>query len=210
MKHERLRQALESGANVGDAEFDEIYSVEHRLVSNTFWTPVETARRAAAFLVGEGARRILDVGAGVGKFCLVGALSTPRARFVGVEQRSHLVAAANDATKLLGSPRAEFIHARFGDIATDGFDGFYFYNPFAENLFQIENRLDDTVDLSETRHTSDLELARRTLTSAPSGTTVVTYWIDGRNRQRARHIPPVYDLIHTERSRGGALSLWRK
>ena len=40
------------------------------------WTPVHVARRAAQFLVTGPETRVLDVGSGPGKFCLVGALAT--------------------------------------------------------------------------------------------------------------------------------------
>ncbi|MBI3542695.1 MAG: hypothetical protein HY075_05405 [Deltaproteobacteria bacterium] len=48
------------------------------------------ARRAAELLTDGRAARVLDVGSGAGKFCLVGALSS-KGRFVGIERQRRLV-----------------------------------------------------------------------------------------------------------------------
>src|SRR5207244_1254082 len=68
--------ALRSGCPVADGVFDRMFPTELRFVSFQHWTPVAVARRAAELLVGAGARRLLDVGSGPGKFCIVGALTT--------------------------------------------------------------------------------------------------------------------------------------
>ena len=204
MKLERLRAALRGGDLVRDEDFDEVFPIPYRQVSNYFWTPVETARRASALLVAEGARRILDVGAGVGKFCLVGAASTRKATFVGVEHRAHLVDAARDAARSLQVARVEMIQARFSAEIASGFDAFYLYNPFAENFFDASSRLDDTVTLSPERYHDEIDITHQVLSAAPRGTNVVTFWGFGAR------MPPRYHLVHTECSRGGSLSLWIK
>jgi hypothetical protein len=67
-----------------DLAFDALYERRIRELSPQHWTPVRIARRAAELLTLSGAKRILDVGSGVGKFCIVGALTT-EAQFVGIE-----------------------------------------------------------------------------------------------------------------------------
>ena len=69
-----------------DSRFDLVYPREIRELSDRHWTPVEVARKAAVFLVREPGTRVLDIGCGPGKFCIVGALATD-GRFTGVEQR---------------------------------------------------------------------------------------------------------------------------
>lgn len=204
MKIGQLREALREREPVRDDEFDEIYPFMYQQVSARYWTPVETARRATDLLVGEGARRVLDVGAGVGKFCLVGAASTTRARFVGIEQRASLVPAARDAIHRLGSERVEILHGRLEDIDADAFDAFYFYNPFAENLFGRTTRLDDDVHLSRKRYMADVGQAAAVLTAARPGTRVVTYCGYGGK------MPAGYDMTHVEHRHSGPLELWIK
>jgi predicted RNA methylase len=204
MKSDQIRRALRDRLSIADEDFDTIYPPRYRQVSGLFWTPVEAARRAADLLVKDGARRILDVGAGVGKFCLVGAATTARASFVGIEHRAHLIQVACDASRRLGIKRVTILHGRLDDIPTDDFDAFYFYNPFGENLLARAVWLDDCVPLSRERYTADVSRARAVLACARRGTRVVTYHGYGGS------MPPSYDLVHAERCEYGALQLWVK
>jgi SAM-dependent methyltransferase len=202
--HERLRAALRTGAPILDDDFDIVYAPEYRRASRIFWTSVGTARRVAEFFEGEGTRRVLDVGSGVGKLCIVAAAHARRTSFIGVEHRAHLVGAARAAAAMLGSTRVEFVHQPFADLDTRGFDGFYFYNPFGENLFTAPAHLDGRVELSSDRYRRDVGAAQRAIALAPRGTCLVTFWEGIGDR------PTGYTRIHTERSRGGELTLWRK
>jgi hypothetical protein len=204
MKIRRLSEALAARQTVHDADFDDLFPLAYRRVSARFWTPVETARRATDLLVREGAQRILDVGAGVGKFCIVGAATTARASFVGIEQRAHLVNVARDAAATLGVTDLEVVHGRLDQIDTSTFDGFYFFNPFAENILVPSSRLDDSVDFSEQRYRDDVKVARAILQAAPARTLVATYFGFGGQ------MPTEYERVHVERSRGGTLALWVK
>jgi hypothetical protein len=84
------------------------------------------------------------------------------------------------------------------------FDGFYFFNPFAENLFVDEDRLDDAVELTDSRFFRDVVRTERALREAPLGTAVVTYHgMSGR-------MPACYDLSQTTRAGADWLRLWVK
>src|SRR6185437_914320 len=63
-------------ATLTDSDFDAIYPAPVRRVSASFWTPVSVAVRAADLLVDDPSTRVLDIGSGVGKFCIVGAAFT--------------------------------------------------------------------------------------------------------------------------------------
>ena len=93
-------QDLRGGRKVTDFRFDQVFPIEMRRLSETHWTPVEVAIRAAELLVEHDKTRILDVGSGCGKFCLVAALSC-LGQFIGVEQRPHLVDIARNTGKEL-------------------------------------------------------------------------------------------------------------
>jgi len=187
-----------------DAAFDAIYPVPIRIASRRFWTPVDVARRAAHMLRGAGARRVLDVGSGVGKFVLVAASAEPQLLFVGVEQRAHLVQTARDAQSELQLTNVVFVSGEATSNSWRGFDGFYFFNPFAENLFADHERLDDAVVLSSTRFFRDIARTERALRAAPLGTAVATYYgMSGR-------MPACYDVLRTERAGSDWLRLWLK
>src|SRR5689334_18357566 len=99
---------LDTIVDEDDDGFDALFPEWARRVSRGNFTPLAIARRAVALLCDRPGMRVLDVGSGVGKVCLVGAL-TSDARFHGVEQRPHFVAAACAAAAQLGlSERATF------------------------------------------------------------------------------------------------------
>ncbi len=186
-----------------DRSFDSVYPSAVRALSGRFWTPVSVARGAARLFREAGARRVLDVGAGVGKFALVAAAAAPELHFIGIEQRKELVHVARRARCHLGIPNARF---RVGDVtlaAWRAFDGFYFFNPFAENIAG-EHCIDTRVELTESRFVRDVTRVDRALRAAPNGTVVVTYHgISGR-------IPAGYELSHSERAGSDWLHLWVK
>ena len=187
-----------------DTQFDAVYPLPIRMVSRRFWTPVDVAQKAARMLRQAGARTVLDVGSGVGKFVLVAAAAEPQMQFVGVEQRPHLVAVARDAQRQLQIQNALFVVAQATASSWRCFDGFYFFNPFAENVFVPGERLDDAAELSEASFRRDVLRTEHALREAPLGTAVATYHgMSGR-------MPACYEL--SERARAGSdwLRLWVK
>jgi predicted RNA methylase len=149
-----------------------------------------------------GATEILDVGAGPGKFCLVGALTTS-ARFTGIEQRASLVQEARIAAVKLGVERASFIHANLADFDCAPFNGFYFYNPFQEQLEEDDPfPIDSALERSPSLHAAYVASAQAALCRARVGTFVVTFHGMGGP------LPSMYECLHEERTYGGDLALW--
>ena len=72
----RLFERVRTGTHVWNAQFDRLLPFYWRRLSIMHWTPVHVARRAAQLLVTGPKTRVLDVGSGPGKFCLVGAMAT--------------------------------------------------------------------------------------------------------------------------------------
>jgi SAM-dependent methyltransferase len=199
----RIRSKLELGIPVSDDQFDAFYPEPVRLVSSRFWTPVDVAIRAAQLLVVDRATRVLDVGSGTGKFCVVGALATG-APFTGIEHRPHLVDLARQQATEWQVSGVRFIHARSHLVSWSDFDAFYFYNPFQEGVFSRYEQLDDTVELSRQRFRFDVEAAQCLLRVAKVGTRVVTYHGLGGS------IPAGYTLLASERCGTDRLQLWVK
>ena len=71
-----IQSALRQRSPVPDEVFDQLYPRISRFRSSVHWTPVEVAIRVAELLDGAPGGQILDVGAGVGKACIIGALTT--------------------------------------------------------------------------------------------------------------------------------------
>jgi len=178
-----MPQTVENVTFAKDEKFDLIYPQQIQRLSSLFWTPVAVAAEAAKLLVTDRAcraeglaksgTRVLDIGCGPGKFCLVGA-SLTYGRFTGVEQRRDLVVAARQAGNDLSLTNVEFIHGNVLEVDFAEYDAFYLFNPFEENMHS-GHTIDSAVRLSPAlfkRYTSHVAAQ---LGARPIGTRVVTY-----------------------------------
>ena len=171
-----------------------------------FWSPASVAERAARLLADAGLSRparILDIGAGIGRFCAIGSRTTS-AVFTGVEHREHLVVRGRAILAELSVDRVDLVHGTVADVAWSKFDAFYLFNPFEENLLVPSERLDHTVPLTFQGFLRDVRIVERALDRAPVGTRVATYFGFGGR------VPFSYRLAHAETYGGGALRLWVK
>ncbi|MDQ3119436.1 MAG: class I SAM-dependent methyltransferase [Verrucomicrobiota bacterium] len=186
-------------SSIDDEKFDQIYPPTIRELSSLFWTPVAVAAEAAKLLVTAPGTRVLDVGCGPGKFCLVAAAAT-EGRFAGVEQRGELIAAARQAAHHLSLSRVEFVHANLMEIAFGDYDAFYLFNPFEENMHG--HTIDSAIPLSAALFKKYTKHVAAQLDTRPIGTRVVTYM------GYADDIPASYDCESA--LFGDDLKLWIK
>ena len=185
--------------SIEDEKFDQVYPAQVRQLSAIFWTPVAVAAEAARLLVTTPGTRVLDVGCGAGKFCLIAATVTD-GQFTGVEQRAELVTAARDAAAQLAAEGVEFLHANVTDVPFAKYEAFYIFNPFEEHLHG--HKIDKAVALSPERFKRYTSYVSNQLGQQPLGTRVVTYM------GYADDIPACYDCEAT--FFGDDLKLWIK
>lgn len=195
-----VRAALRQRVAIDDAAFDGLYPEAVRRLSLVHWTPVPAALRAAAMLAPIAGMRVLDIGAGAGKLCCLGALAYP-GTWHGIERDAGLVAAARDIARCLdvdGCTRFVAGDALAADWA--GYDSLYLYNPFESQRFgggfaraAAGIGVDEQIAHTQAR-----------LAALAPGTRVVTFHGFGGD------MPPELALAALEEVEGGELALWIK
>ncbi len=164
---------LKKGSLLYDHEFDSIFSAVTKDLSTTHWTPMRVAMCAADILAKNPDAKILDIGCGPGKFCLIGA-SLHTVNFFGIDQRLHLLEEGKAIAEAAKISNVEFIHGNMMDLDWSEFNSFYLFNPFLENICSYAV-IDDTVSLRQENFDIYVEAVEEKLSDLPVGTRVVTY-----------------------------------
>jgi len=157
-----------------ESQFHLLYPAYLHTLARKHWTPLLVAQKAANFLAAENGTRILDIGSGIGKFCLAAAYHKPNSTFTGIEQRKDLVEFAEAARKVLELKNVSFIHGNLMDLDFSKYDHFYFYNSFYENLATAE-KIDDHLTYSIELYNRYNHFLYKQLEKKPSGTRVATF-----------------------------------
>jgi protein-L-isoaspartate O-methyltransferase len=195
-----LATAIRDRSEISDVQFDRVFPPAQRFRSHHHWTPIEVAVRACCLLNTQPGESVLDVGSGVGKLCLIGALTTP-ARWIGVERVGDMVIAATEAAwRLRVTHQVDFVVGDAMDVDWSPFDAIYMFNPFAERL------VIGSGDALTRRHhfTGEVERARMQLSGLRSGVRLVTYYGFGGE------LPEGFELMHCEVAREDRLCVWMR
>ncbi|WP_353150678.1 class I SAM-dependent methyltransferase [Chryseobacterium sp.] len=196
MIFKQLSQKIE----VKDVVFDEIFPPGIKAVADRHWTPVAVAKMAAEYLTEKQDQKVLDIGAGAGKFCLVGAAST-KGFFYGVEQRKALTKMSRKIADRYNIMNVEFINSNINEISFSDYDAFYFFNSFFENI-DTSNPIDNTILPDSDLYQVYSDYVREQLDKTPVGTRLVTYW------SKWDEIPTNFELVDS--AFNGFLSFWKK
>lgn len=194
-------QGLARGHLACDRDFDLLLPARLRGHSSTHWTPVEAAVRASRHAAFRASARVLDVGSGVGKFCIVGALANPGSSFHGVEQRGTLVAEAKALVRRHGVPGATFTHGCAGSLDWRRYDALYFFNPYWEHMAE-EKRIDNAIPLHAGTYLRHVMMTHEKLRGLRPGTRVVV--LNGFGGD----VPEGFRLLAEERVSGLELKVW--
>jgi SAM-dependent methyltransferase len=183
-----------------DPAFDDLYPGHIRDLSAMHWTPVDIAKKAGDFLALPKAR-VLDIGSGVGKFCITAGFFHPETTFHGIEQRRELFTVAEIARQEIGLSNVNFIHGNLTELNFGDYDHFYFYNPFYENI-EPGSRIDYAVRTSFELYDRYSRLVYKMLDEKPAETRLVTF------HAPEKQIPPAYQLAAN--SYNSLLKMWIK
>ena len=193
-------ELLKLNLDIPDSDFNAIYSAKISSLARKHWSSVSVSKLASEFLVERPGTKVLDIGSGAGKFCMIGAANT-KGHFTGVEQRAELVELSTQLSESYRIHNVNFIHANITSIKFTDYDSFYFYNSFYENI-DILNSIDDTVRLDiQLYHQYSVHLVEQ-LASLPIGTRLVTFC------SPLSIIPQSFKL--QDSTNGGLLKFWEK
>lgn len=165
---------IKSNLCVPDSEFNSIYPDKIKQAAAKHFSPVEVSKIASNYLADKKGVRILDIGAGAGKFCMIGSAYT-EGYFVGVEQRRSLHNLSKQIADQYNLTNIEFINSNIQDINFKEFDAFYFFNSFYENIAQSEE-LTDEIELRISLYNRYSSYVKGQLDKMPKGTKLVTYF----------------------------------
>ncbi len=196
MQDIQLHEYLQS-----DEEFDQLFPASMRRFSQRHWTPLRVIKLAGEYLGNEPGKKILDIGSGIGKFCLAAAGYAPSCYFYGIEQRPYMVEYAENARYNLGISNVSFLQGNFTELDFNDFDHFYFFNSFYEHLVE-EGRIDREIRYSKELYDEYVVKLRDRLNTMPLGTRIATY------HSSHEEIPLGYHLVDT--LEGGNLNFWMK
>ncbi len=174
-----------------DLIFNSLYPKPIQEVAEKHWTPINVAKKAAAFLATSPDVKVLDIGSGSGKFCLIAAHEHPLTNFYGVEQRQNLVDLSTELAKELQLENIFFTCDNICNIDFEKYDHFYFYNSFYENVPGTQ-KIDSTIKYSEELYNFYNRYLYRQLKKKPEGTRLVTYHSFGSE------IPAGYEVVNTD------------
>lgn len=169
-----------------------------RRASRLYFTPIRVAQVAAQWLTEDGAKTVLDIGAGVGKFCVAGA-SLNSSFYFGIEYRKSVAQIANSMISTFQLPNSIVQHGNVVELDFRNFDAFYMYNPFFENLLSTR-RLNDEVELAGSLYGYYAGEVRDKLDRSKPGTRLVTF--HGNNFDAPESFKKVQE------AEGGLLKLW--
>lgn len=191
---------IKNNAIVEDTLFNNMYPSTISRIAAVHFTPIHIAKIASEYLAYKPNIRVLDIGSGVGKFCMIGSVCT-EGYFVGVEQRLSLCDIANQITLKHGLTRVNFIHENITNISFQDFDAFYFFNPFEENIAMSES-INNEIELKHNLYSEYTKYVKEQLSMMPIGTRLVTF------HSYSKEVPFGYSLQTSMFC--GDLKMWEK
>lgn len=193
--------------STSDQDFDGLYPKDIQNLSETHWSSIKAIKTAIAFFssILPPQAKILDVGSGVGKFCIYGSLISDF-NFTGVEKRKRLFDISTEIASKLQNNQVSFMCCDALSLDWDKFDGIYIYNPFYEHKIPLntEFRIDDEIEYSENTYDFYTRKIYKKLRLLKSGSLVVAF------NGYGAHFPKDYVEKFYKKVDNIDMSLWQK
>jgi len=200
---ESFLSKIENPKRVHEKEWNSYFGYIDEETASTHWTSFRVIRLACEFLVDSPRSCILDVGSGVGKFCIMGSYLYP-SKYYGFEIRSHLVEISIETMKKLKAPWIHFECTDAFEKNWNKYTGIYLFNHFYEHIAPKNQAISNDISLSTKKYHDYIYKMEEKLKTLKIGTKVVTFHGFGGE------FPPEYICTSKEPIDGGLLEFWIK
>ncbi|WP_165780376.1 methyltransferase domain-containing protein [Leptospira levettii] len=158
-----------------DEIWDSLLPVAYKAISPYQWTPIEITRFTWEYLKTESVSSVMDLGSGVGKFCL-NLVHYANGSFpvYGVEDRKDLVELSLELKQKMGLTGVHFTHSDFLVNFPFGHSHYYVFNPLYE-MMKGEHSIDFKKEKSAMVFIKNLQILKNHLNHCKKGTKVITY-----------------------------------
>jgi len=156
-----------------DQFFDSLTNKKFSDYSAIHWSKSSTIKSAVDFFIQNNVQNVLDIGSGIGKFCILGAQFS-NIHFTGIEIRKDLHEEAQRIKQKLNIPNLNFIHADIKEINFSDYDAFYYYNPFCEHI-AISEQIDQEIIFSEEKYYEYEDFVVQEMEKLKEGTIIILH-----------------------------------
>jgi SAM-dependent methyltransferase len=109
-------------------KYEEVYYQNLKINIAGAWSSLHHIIEASSVL--KNCKKVIDIGSGTGKFCLIAAKLNPDTHFVGIELNEKYWAEAIRLKDILGISNVDFILTNYKNVDITKYDGIYIFNPF--------------------------------------------------------------------------------
>ncbi|TGL69056.1 methyltransferase [Leptospira jelokensis] len=177
MKNQFLAKGGKGGVGkpMTDFQFDSLLPEALQILSPYQWTPNLVIAHTWEFLKGEKVSSLLDLGSGVGKFCLIlSQYAKNRFPICGMEDRNELVQIAESLKIKMNVGNVSFVSSNFLESFPYGHSHYYVFNPLYETI-KGSHTIGDAKIKSAKLFLHNLQRLKEHLFFCPKGTKLITY-----------------------------------
>lgn len=187
-----------------DAKWDSYLPLPLQTLSPFQWTPISVIDRTWKYLASENVTSVVDLGSGVGKFCIyLSYLSKNSLEIHGLEVRQELLTISETLKKHWGTNRVQFHNTDFLSQFPYGHSHYYCFNPLYETM-RGSHSIDLKKNKSSNQFLKDLQTLKQNLFLLKPKSKLITFHGFGGS------FLPGFRLILNEEILGGEFQVWEK
>ncbi|TGL04422.1 methyltransferase domain-containing protein [Leptospira bouyouniensis] len=171
----KAKTSLGVGEPMTDQIWDKFLPVKYQTLSPYQWTPISVVLSTWEYLREEKVSSVVDLGSGVGKFCLnLARVSEHQFPILGIEDRKELFQIADSLREKWNFKKVKFEHGNFLKEFPYGYSHYYCFNPLYETM-KASHSIDGSKDKSAILFIQNLQLLKNHFLNCKIGTKIITY-----------------------------------